>query len=64
MLNACRHTYSVFIGTVDGHEGFEGGLVQDAFRVFSGFVGHEPIDEGESGLRHFNTGKGVVCILH
>lgn len=50
----------VVLRALDGHEGLENFFVQDALRVFSGFVGHEAVDEGVGGLRNFNTGERVV----
>ena len=44
----------------DGEEGFEDVLVEDAFGVFGGFVGHEAVDECVCGWLDCDAGKGSV----
>lgn len=44
----------------DGEEGFEDVLIEEAFRVFGRFVGHEAIDEGVGGGLHEDAGEGSV----
>lgn len=50
----------------DGHKAFEDVLVQDAFGILGGLVGHEAVDEGEGGLRHLDPAEwevGEVWVL-
>lgn len=51
------------LGTGDGHEGFEDGLVEDAFWGFGGLVGHEAINEGIRCLRYGDAGKRAIDVV-